>query len=303
MADGTKTSGGHTIARHVAPFAPLALAVLMSRAVLPGGRANLKEMDSPNDVEAATCDEVLDFQDCHSRYPTGCSKSAGYDPYLNLLKNQLIDPSSISGVVHFLNEKDFADRDEKMPKELSKSNHADFKEDLANLGEGQTFGVIGYLYYAKKTGAESSNCQLESQDSEGSNVDYHIGVGFDAIIGDTLRSKKPLKNKKVLTQESVIVEMTPHYRFVFEDEKWTLDNLKSVIGRQVRVIGQLIVDSEHNLPGQNCALAKTAKQKQSCWRSSVWELHPVTQFQVCKLSEPCKQNSPDWLELEDAARQ
>ncbi len=301
MPDNLKNAGGHTFARRVAPFAPLAIALLVGRALLPGGGGALKETANPTEADAVKCDEVLDFQDCHSRFPTGCSKSAGYDPYLNLLKNQLIAPASIPATVQTLAENDFQKLDAGMPPELSNTNHADFKGQLSKLGEGKMFSVVGYLYYAKKTGAESSNCQLDSNDPEGSNVDYHIGIGFDPDVGESIRSKKPLTDGKVITQKSVIVEMTPHDRFDFEGAKWTIDNLKSVLGRQVKVVGQLIVDSEHNLAGQNCALAKTPAQQQSCWRASVWELHPVAKFQVCK-TEPCTLNSSNWLELDEAAR-
>ena len=181
-----------------------------------------------------------------------------------------------------------------------RSNHADHREALARIGEGQLFGVVGYLYYVKKTGPESSNCQLASDDAEGSNVDFHIGVGFDADVAALLRARKKVPDAKVLTQQSVIVEMTPHYRFTYAADRWTLENLRAVIGRQVRVVGQLVVDNEHNLGSQNCAMATTSGQRETCWRASVWELHPVTQFLVCG-TEKCTESSPDWQELGLAA--
>ncbi len=290
----------NVLSRGVAPFAPLALALLMSHAVLPSsGGGGLVETATPTDVQAVKCDEVLDFQDCHSRFPTGCSQAAGYDAYLNLLKNQLPSPAPPSEPVNFLNEQRFANLDSNMPSGLTRNNHSTFKDALAAQGEGQTFGVVGYLYYAIKTGAESSNCQLPSTDPEGSNVDYHIGIGFDPQLAAQLGGPtKPTKTlMKTLQQNSVIVEMTPHYRFLFENGAWTLDNLQKAIGKQVKVVGQLIVDSEHNIPSQNCALATTPTQRQTCWRASVWELHPVERFQVCRLGS-CSLNSADWLELD-----
>src|SRR5439155_2497221 len=143
-----------------------------------------------------------------------------------------------------------------------RGNHGDFKSELEKQGEGKIFGLIGYLYYAKKTGAESSNCQLDSDDEEGSNVDYHIGIGFDDDLAKLLApGKHPnAADRKAMQQKSVIVEMTPHYRDTFETDKWTIDSLRQIVGKQVRVVGQLIIDSEHNVASQNCALAKTKKQ-------------------------------------------
>ncbi len=292
-----------TLTRHVAPFAPLALALLMSRAVLPPQEGKVQETEATTQLAAVPCDEVLDFQDCHSRYPTGCSKSGGYDAYLNLLKNQLIPPPATLAGVNFLTSEDFKHLDKSTPASLGRSNHLQLKDDLAKLGEGSMSGVIGYLYYAKKTGPESSNCQLDSTDKEGTNVDYHIGIGFDPSLAQSLRTHQHLSRDalKAVTQTSVIVEMTPHYRYLYGGDNWTIDGLQNVVGRQVRVVGQLIIDSEHNIPSQNCAIATAAQQKLTCWRASAWELHPVTRFQVCK-QDSCSQDSPDWLELEAAGQ-
>jgi hypothetical protein len=273
----------------------------MSRAVLspPGGQTG--ETGTPTEVTAAVCEDVLDFEDCHTRFPTGCSPSGGYDAYLNLLKNQLIPPPTDVTGISFLTRQDFQNLDHNTPPGLGRNNHADFKDQLAQLGEGQVFGIVGYLYYAIKTGAESSNCELASTDAEGTNVDYHIGVGFDApdpAVAQLLRAgKQPSRDQsRSLKQNSVIVEMTPHYRFLYGGPGWTIDSLQKALGRPVRVVGQLVNDSEHNLAGQNCALAATAAQKLSCWRASTWELHPVTRFEVCP-QDSCDQNSTAWIQL------
>jgi hypothetical protein len=291
----------NTVSRRIAPFAPLAIALLMNRAVLspPGGQTG--ETESPTEVTAAVCDDVLDFQDCHTRFPTGCSSAGRYDAYLNLLKNQLIPPPAGITGIEFLTREKFQYLDSNTPKGLGRSNHADFKDQLAQLGEGQVFGIVGYLYYAIKTGAESSNCQLTSNDEEGTNVDYHIGIGFDPpdpALAQLLRAQKKLSRDqhRSLQQSSVIVEMTPHYRFLYGGPGWTIDSLQNVLGRPVRVVGQLLNDNEHNLAAQNCALATTPQEKLSCWRASTWELHPVTRFEVCERAS-CDQNSTDWMEL------
>lgn len=317
MAD-TKSQTSRTFARHVAPFAPLALALAMNavppRAAKPANEAPVSE----GAIVAERCDGVVDFQDCHSRFPTGCSPAAGYDAYLNSLKNANDPPAPISTSVKFLAQQDYASLDAEIPSGLKQSNHSDFQDQLNQMGEGQTFGVIGFLFYFKPTGAESSNCELTgpTDDPEKSNVDYHIGIGFDATVAQGLRTDEnptstPTAAKRssgkatkgsaasMLEQASVIVEMTPHYRFQFENNVWTVENLQKALGHQVRVIGQLLIDNEHNSPSQNCATAHTPAQKRSCWRASVWELHPVEHFQVCtKVTNDCTQDDANWAELD-----
>jgi hypothetical protein len=289
-----------TFRRHVAPFAPLALALLMNAAPSssPAGNGSaLSEMDVPDNVTAVQCeDNIADFQACHSNYPTGCSKAAGYDPYLNYLKNET--PSAATGGITFLNQPAFDNLNANTPSGLGRgNNHSSFKDQLNGLGEGKQFGIIGYLYYFEATGAESSNCELTGPDKDGGNVDFHIGIGFDSTLADqAVKLTNPGKPTKSLQQGSVIVEMTPHYRAQFQPDAGTLANLKPVLGHKVKIVGQLLVDSEHNKPADNCALDGTAAQKNHCWRYSIWELHPVTTFAYCK-DDSCTQDSNNWVPL------
>jgi len=244
------------------------------------------------------------MQDCHTRFPTGCTAAAKYDAYLNLLKDQPINTDSPPTPVSFLALKDFTDRDDAAPADLKKGNHQDFKDALSEQGEGQTFAVVAFLYYAIPSGIESSNCQLPDDDADHTNVDFHIGVGFDSSTADKLRANpKVVQNKKKiphpLQASSVIVEMTPHTRALRSDV-WNMDNLQKAIGHQVRIVGQLLIDTEHFQSSQDCALASTTSEKKTCWRASAWELHPVAQFQVCaKSTNDCDAENPsDWVELD-----
>jgi hypothetical protein len=290
---------GRTFTRNVAPFAPLALALLMN-AVPPsssaGNGSELAQMDVPDNVTAVQCeDNIADFQACHSNYPTGCSKAAGYDPYLNYLKNDL--PSAATSGFTVLDQPAFDNLNTNTPSGLGQSNnHSSYKDQLNALGEGKQFGLIGYLYYYQATGAESSNCELTGPDKDGGNVDFHIGIGFDQSLTSQVNLKIPSKPPKNLQQNSVIVEMTPHYRAQFQPDAWTLANLKPALGHKVKVVGQLLVDSEHNKPADNCALDGTTAQKNHCWRYSIWELHPVTSFAYCQ-DDSCTQDSSDWVPL------
>ena len=131
----TSGSGNRgTVSRRVAPFAPLALALLLQRAVIPGGGGSGEEVE--HGEEAAVCaDDIEGFRGCHSEYPTGCTKAGKYDAYLNLFKNQLIPPKTAP--VGFLAKSDFANLDRNTPKDLTRGNHADMKDALGKLGEGQ----------------------------------------------------------------------------------------------------------------------------------------------------------------------
>jgi hypothetical protein len=293
------SSTSQTFRRHVAPFAPLALALLMNAvpASTPAAKnAMLVHEDIPDNITAVECeDNIADFQACHDNYPTGCSKAAGYDAYLNYLKN--LTPSAPSDGTDFLGQSDFDNLNAGTPVTLGKNNnHSEFKDQLANLGEGSQRGIIGYIYYFEATGAESSNCELTGPDTEGGNVDFHIGIGFAENLASQANTSNPSKPPKKLEQQSVIVEMTPHYRARFENGIWTLANLKAALGHKVRVVGQLLVDSEHNKPADNCALDGSAAQRNHCWRYSIWELHPVTVFEYCQ-DNSCTQNSNNWIPL------
>jgi hypothetical protein len=307
MPNGQPRSG-FSFRRHVAPFAPLALALLMSRAVLPPSpeetteAATAAEAVSSAEPVAMRCgdEDIPSFQECHTRFPTGCSKAAGYDAYLNLLKNQLTPPPAPSDPMdYFTDLASYKTLEKSIPAGLTSRNHQTFKDDLGKAGEGQLHGIVGYLYYVQKTGAESSNCLLDGKgDPEGTDVDFHIGIGFDADTAKKVLGNKLPKGrlKRTLQMTSVVVEMTPHYRFSFENGIWTLENLQKAVGRQVKVVGQLLVDNEHNRDSDNCA--RTHADKARCWRASIWELHPITNFLVCN-ADSCTQDSANWVELDD----
>ena len=250
--------------------------------------------------------ETMD--DCHPLYKTGCSAAAGYDAYLNYLKNLLLKPTS-SPVRTFKAKSGFQSLDNDTPDTLTTKNHADHAQELATLGEGKIVQIVGYLYYGYPSGAESCNCGLSSLDA----IDYHLGVGFRELSGGQLKTvrdvatylsshirfKKDDPNKAALEpfeQESVVVEMTPHYRAKFHPG-WTVQRVETAVGRQVKVVGQLIIDNAHASATQICDYPGANTEK--CWRWSAWEVHPITEFYVCTSSTPCATESPNWKRLED----
>jgi hypothetical protein len=283
-----------TVSRRVAPFAPLAIAMLAQTALLRTGPSATVSEEHPAD-EAAVCgEEIPSYEECHSEYPNGCSAAARYDAYVNLLKNQLVRPTKRP--LRFFTGDELGaleQRLQSLPEELTKTNHIDLMDDLSRLGEGHVVGMVGFLYYVKKGGKESSNCQLTDADD----IDLHIGIGFDPQVAAKLASKKKLTSdeRSEIHQSSVIVEVTPHWRAQF-NPAWTLAAFTPVVGRQVRVVGQLLADSEHYVAKDDCGFADAGS---TCWRASIWELHPVTRFEVCNDGDSCTETSRNWVDLED----
>jgi hypothetical protein len=292
----TSTGAPASLARTVGPAIPLAIA-LLGGALLPGGKPAITTGPSttPGAVVAVKCEEgIEDFRACHSEYPTGCTISgSAYDPWLNLMKNQT-QWSTLQPAKVITSLQEVLDLEGKIPSGLGKGNHGDNEDALRALGEGQIFGVLGYLYDIKVEGAESSNCQLTGEES---NVDFHIFIGFDPDLAEKIRTKKPLTkdDRDNIKKASMIVEMTPHYRDI-ANEGWTSEAVQDQLGKQVRVYGQLMVDNEHFVAGQDCAKDTS---KAACWRASVWELHPVTDFKVCDAGN-CTPTSAGWTPIGEA---
>jgi len=244
----------------------------------------------------------MTLQQCHDKFPDGCSAAAhpNYDAYLDFLKDQ--DPGPTLASTKDLTATDFPGLESKLPKTLKVSNHAKLANRLAPLGEGNIYTVIAYLYFAEDTGkgtatlppnSETSNCKLTAPNT----FDYHLGLGFDPALAASARSTHPKQGDAAFTKlekQSVVAEMTPYTRHA----KWTFDRVDALQGQQVKVVGQLMVDNFHFDKKGDCRFPAALA---SCWRSTVWEIHPITQFYVCSASGGCTVSSPasDWTNLDD----
>jgi hypothetical protein len=249
---------------------------------------------------AVNCGDVAALADCHPAMPTGCTNSLHprYDAYLNFLKNQQPDrnltPSGVLGIDEFISLED------KIPTGIGRTHHTQFADQLAGFGEGNIHAVVGFLYFVENTAitsqhrGETCNCQLRKNDS----FDFHLGIGFDPALAQEIKNNPPVhdpKNPRAAEQTSVVAEMTPHTR----DPKWTVVRLNRQRGKKVKVVGQLMLDNVHANTSDDCEFSDEADG--SCWRASAWEIHPVTQFFVCKTGKTCGSDSPDsdWVRLED----
>jgi hypothetical protein len=289
-ATSTGSKSGASAVRTVAPMIPLAIALLHTAVISPSGGRAPAGPPAPTTVEAVKCGEgIEDFHACHASYPTGCTISgSAYDPYLNLMKNQTMWGSMEPQEV-FTSLSQVQQLEAKLPViGINQKNHGEKLSQLKDLGEGSIFGVIGYLYDVVPEGKESSNCQLDKDPPDFGDVDYHIFIGFDPAVAETIRNGKAASSAE--KHQAMIVEMTPHYRDAFHQE-WTVDALRAVKGQQVKVLGQLMVDNEHYVSGQDCGIDPT---KAACWRASVWELHPVTDFRVCGSGDCTTTSTASW---------
>src|SRR5215469_3526406 len=294
MPPGRTRSSKRKAVVGLGPAIPLAIA-LIHNAVLPSaGTTNGSAPVLPTEIAPVVCEEGLeDFNACHSEYPSGCSASGRYDAYLNVFKNQLEwKDSRVQGWLSTLD--DITQVEGRIPAGLGNSNHGDYIDELGAIGEGRIYGVVGYVYAIKAEGKESSNCQLEPGE-EDENVDFHIYIGFDPAVANRIRNNsKTAADKTRINPKAMIVEMTPHYRARFHPE-WSLSAVQSALGKQVRVSGQLIADNEHYLASQDCG---RKDHTSACWRATVWELHPVTQFETCG-KETCDASSGGWSPIGD----
>ena len=266
-------------------------------------RAHDIAKQAPNQKAVTGCRVAkLTSQTCHSQFPTGCtSSSTPYDAYLNFLKNQFPAPDWTSTAM--FDATSFKSLETKIPSGLARDNHASFASNLADLGEGNIVTVIAYLYFAidtskgsagKSAPGETTNCTLRLPNS----YDYHVAFGFNPTVAAQLSrtKKRPVIGKPTqVDKTSIVSEMTPHTRH----PNWTFARVNALQGKQVKIVGQLMVDNNHWNTSDDCGLPGAAA---TCWRSTVWEVHPISQFSVCNLKgQPCDASSPDsaWTSLDN----
>lgn len=272
MAARKTSSSGPSFGRHVAPFAPVALALAMN-AAHPGKPANQGQEQAIVQKGSFTPVCTLPFKgvrnpasDDHCGIQGGssdeakigestaknnfCASTANPDP---ITYQQLVDLQSQSAHIG----KNVTDR-----------------KEIENLGEGNYVSYIAVIkeaHYSDTTGGEAVNCNLSGNAPN----DIHIVLMSDPNDSDECHS--------------TTAEMSPHYR----PANWTPEKLNS-LGKPVRIRGQLFYDNSHT----PC----TEKSRPNPKRISLWEVHPVYSLDVCQLNElkACQdsKNEKDWVPLE-----
>jgi hypothetical protein len=137
--------------------------------------------------------------------------------------------------------------------------------------EGVPISITAYLVdEVKQEKAETTNCGL----TEPEEVDWHMYLTQDFVADDGKKHKG----------EAVVVETTPRVRK--NHPNWHLDVLRRWVNKDqpVRISGWLLLDPEHQ--------GDIAKG----YRSTIWEIHPITHIEVTHTEHPTQ---GDWKDLED----
>ena len=277
-----------TFARHVAPFAPLALAMLMNSGSHPGTGTS-----APGAVEQLATGEPGFAQSCTSPlFPTetpaaldgtdcNVSGNGGAETWQNEAKNNFCPsesprPITIPEMVQLQGK---VQQEQNIPfgnpgqhPLTSKPGPARDRTALVALGEGNEVVLEGYVRIARQEGAESVNCGSHVPNTPDDH-DIHISI---------------VQNQNDTECSGVVVEMTPHHR----PTEWNQKNVQAVADSHllVRVTGQLMFDSSHSpcingssIPGDPA-------------RAALWEVHPIYRFEVCTQGNCSSGNG--WLPLE-----
>jgi len=162
-------------------------------------------------------------------------------------------------------------------KELDKDARdklAGMKVKGGNVSEGDSVRLVAFVVGTPKANSgESVNCNLKGQ----ANNDFHIPVVAEAGDSDFT---------------GIVAEMIPQTR----NPGWTLPKLHALAGtdRMVRITGQLFYDNIHRVNDD-----ESDPQSGQPARSSLWEIHQVTAFDVCMDDKPCKiSEDAGWKPLE-----
>ncbi len=206
-------------------------------------------------------------QECPTPCPVeGCRG----DPDLNRQKNRTGEPSAYRRLTFG----EFVKLNEKAVNKKRRENWTDAeKKRIGDLENGQGVILTGLLLDAKLSVPEACNCFQEDQALR----DFHIW-----LVRNKAHATKP---------ESLVVEMTPPIRK--DKSGWKKETLRKLIPpkawSQVRVRGYLFFDSEHHdFPRREVPV-----------RASAWEIHPVTEFEVCRQATCAVEGDAGWVKLED----
>jgi hypothetical protein len=260
------SGSGTSLRRHVAPFAPVALALAMNigeRAGVPGGVARGVQFFEP--VCALPFTGVRNpLIDDHCGIDGGSSKPA--DQAESRAKNNFCATTQLPRVITYDELLDMQTKSGNIPKNLPD------RTALQNMGEGQYVSYVAFIkdaHYSDVGAGEAVNCNIPGHASN----DIHIVL------------LKDLNDDECL---STTAEMSPHYR----PPHWTPENLlKASAGHPVRVQGQLFFDGSHT----PCSGTSRPNPK----RASLWEIHPVYSVDVCTQTTitECQSGTAEWTSL------
>ncbi|HEX4826365.1 MAG TPA: hypothetical protein VFV19_18845 [Candidatus Polarisedimenticolaceae bacterium] len=215
----------------------------------------------------------------------GCTEEDTPEALCNVLKH-----GEPKGDLHALTFADFQNLQKQADDDFKTTGYAALSEPKRvrlqhlklqgqTIGEGSFVEIEGYIAEQPdkpkpskphaNTG-ESVNCNL----AKAANNDFHINL-------------TPTKGGS--EYDGIVVEMVPQDRA----ESWTEARLKAVQGAHLRVRarGHLFFDNHHKVNSDESHPIKNQPK-----RISLWEVHPVTEFEVCTKTK-CTSDA-DWTALE-----
>ena len=262
----------HTFSRHAAPFAPLALALLMN-ATPSGSPGQSSQHTGPaSGVFVPACmpynGQKIPAIDDHCGLQGGSSDPAKQAQ--SKAKNNLCAATGPSQPITY---QELLDLQAKASAEKVKGLVD--RSPLTKLGEGRYVEYVAFIedaHYSDVANGEAVNCNIPGDPTN----DIHIVLVQHPSDDPCL---------------STTAEMTPHYR----PGSWTDKNLVALKQHPVKLRGPLFYDDSHT----PCSATSRPNPK----RASLWEIHPLYSIQVCRLLDldQCRNstNASDWVALED----
>lgn len=189
----------------------------------------------------------------------GCG---GGDKLLNRKKNRTDIPQSSYQAMTF---EDFLHLEEERPSQWTENQN---RSEVEAQGEDTPVSLASYMIGAHPGSPETCNCKLSGE----TNNDFHINL-----------VERPTDR----LWDSIVVEMTPRIRSSVP--QWTLQTLQNLITDVnnpplVRVSGYLLFDSEH-------------VSRSGGPRITIWEIHPVTKFEVCNGAQCTVDSDSGWQDI------
>jgi hypothetical protein len=268
----TSSQSRNTFRRHVAPFAPLALALAMN-GVNTGPTGNLPTQQAT--VQKGSFTPICGLPFPGIRNPAAddhCGLQGGSaDPAKQAesgSKNDFCEARQAPQVVSYQELVNLQAQSANIPKNIPD------RKVVESLGEGKYVSYVAFVkdaHYSDVTAGEAVNCNIPGNESN----DIHIVLMPSTTDGDECHS--------------TTAEMSPHYR----PPSWTPDNIvKASAGHPIRVQGHLFYDGSHT----PCSGSSRPNPK----RASLWEVHPVYSFEVCAQTTitECQSGSAEWTPLE-----
>jgi hypothetical protein len=185
-------------------------------------------------------------------------------------------------------------RTEHLPQDRTKLQSKDFFTTMGGhqVGEGSRVQIVGFMNEPHPGGAEDVNCGATAE----ADKDVHVNLVESPAPwlppkDDPDRQQKEAERNAELCK-GIVVETIPHFR----PAPFEARALRSVSREfPVLISGQLFFDASH-FPCEGSQPHSGGHPA----RGSLWEIHPITDIQVCKnktLSECSPQDRTVWVPL------